>query len=196
MTDPLFTLQTPVAAAPVAATGQDTAGVVSAPEATPAVHLDITVYGQPGAQGSKRHIGNGVMIESSKKVKPWRQAVKHAAIDAMAAREGTGDPFAMLSGPLEVRIVVSFTRPAAHWRTGRNAHILRDTAPAAPISRALGDADKLARSCLDALTDAGVWNDDAQVARLVVDKVYPGTHPDALPVPGAVIRIRPVGGTR
>ena len=45
--------------------------------------LTITVHGTPAPQGSKRHVGNGVMVESSKKVKPWRQDVKHAALEVI-----------------------------------------------------------------------------------------------------------------
>ena len=41
----------------------------------------IPVRGVPAPQGSKRHIGHGIMIENSKKVKPWRQDVRAAAID-------------------------------------------------------------------------------------------------------------------
>ena len=40
----------------------------------------IPVRGVPAPQGSKRHIGNGILIENSKKVKPWRQDVRAAAI--------------------------------------------------------------------------------------------------------------------
>ena len=43
--------------------------------------ITIRVYGTPAPQGSKRHVGRGVMVESSKKVKPWREAVKQAALD-------------------------------------------------------------------------------------------------------------------
>lgn len=38
----------------------------------------------------------------------------------------------------------------------------------------VGDLDKLARNLLDALTDAGVYGDDVQVTRLIVDKVEAG----------------------
>jgi len=33
----------------------------------------IPVLGIPAAQGSKKHVGRGILIESSKKVAPWRQ---------------------------------------------------------------------------------------------------------------------------
>lgn len=49
--------------------------------------LRIVVYGQPAPMGSKRFMGTrggkGVLVESSKAVKPWREAVKHAAIAAI-----------------------------------------------------------------------------------------------------------------
>ena len=38
-----------------------------------------TVNGLPAPQGSHKHVGGGRMVESSKKVKPWRQDVKAAA---------------------------------------------------------------------------------------------------------------------
>ena len=51
--------------------------------------LTIKVYGIPGPQGSKKFCGvsksgRGIMVESSAKVKPWREAVKWAAREAMA----------------------------------------------------------------------------------------------------------------
>ena len=36
--------------------------------------IEIKVIGLPAPQGSKRHVGHGVMIESSNNVKPWREA--------------------------------------------------------------------------------------------------------------------------
>ena len=53
------------------------------------------------------------------------------------------------------------------------------------------DLSKLVRATEDALTDAGVWEDDARVVGFAnTRKVFAGgSDPDALPVPGAVIRI-------
>jgi crossover junction endodeoxyribonuclease RusA len=73
--------------------------------------------------------------------------------------------------------IFKFPRPKSHYRTGRNAHLLRDDAPEFKMSRP--DGEKLERSTYDALTDAGVWRDDAQVVDAHWTKVYsdsPGAH--------------------
>lgn len=147
--------------------------------------IEIVVRGIPGPQGSKRHVGGGRMIESSKKVKPWREAVVSAAVEARADA-------ATLTGPLAVEMVFTLTRPKSHYRTGRNAHLLRDDAPARPASKP--DTSKLLRSTEDALTTAGVYRDDALIAEYRrLAKVWAGEDPDALDSAGAVIRIYPIG---
>lgn len=152
----------------------------------------IIVYGLPAPQGSKRHLGNGVMVESSKKVKPWRQDVKHAAITAMelpdAVLGGVQLHRPPYCGPVAVSMVFTFDRPKGHYRTGRNAHLLRDAAPPRPAG--MPDLSKLIRSTEDALTGV-VWKDDALVVEYVrLGKYYAGTDaPDVLDAPGAVIRV-------
>lgn len=165
------------------------------------VMLIITVYGAPAPQGSKsafrnQHTGRIQQVESSKKVKPWREAVKHAALDAIG-RPGDAWRQPPLDGALVVDMVFTFARPRSHYRTGRNNWLLRDNAPPRPISAP--DLSKLVRSTEDALTDAAVWVDDARVTeygRLV--KVWAnGADQDALDRPGAVIRVRRLShGTR
>jgi Holliday junction resolvase RusA-like endonuclease len=142
---------------------------------------DFRVYGRPAPQGSKRHVGNGRMVESSQYVKPWRDAVKAAALEV----RGTEPP---LSEPLWVAMFFTFARPKHHYRTGRNAHLLRDNAPVAPATKP--DLSKLLRSTEDALTDARVWADDALVVcYLRTSKVWATEGLDSLDAPGAVIRI-------
>lgn len=144
--------------------------------------LLIIAYGTPAPQGSKRHLGNGVMVESSKKVKPWREAVKHAALDAL------WPSWTPLDGPIHLAVTFTFNRPQGHWRTGRNAHLLRDAAPRYPAG--MPDLSKLIRSTEDALTDAGVWKDDARVVDVTASKRYADPGPDVLTTPGAIIRVR------
>ena len=134
--------------------------------------VGFSVIGMPGPQGSKRHVGNGVMVESSAKVKPWRQDVRDAAL---LARNGA----APLDGPLVMRIVFTLPKPASAPKRKRTY----------PCKKP--DLDKLLRSTLDALKTAGLIADDARVVEFDrLAKVYPGEDPDALDVPGARIEVR------
>lgn len=160
---------------------------VAGPRPAPGPGISLTVYGLPAPQGSKRHVGNGVMIESSKKVKPWRQDVKQAALDAVAGLDG----WTPLDGPLVASMVFAFARPKGHYRTGRNAHLLRDAAP--PRPHGMPDLSKILRSTEDALKGI-VWHDDARVVGYTrLGKFYAGTDaPDVLSMPGCVIRVWPL----
>lgn len=54
------------------------------------------------------------------------------------------------------------------------------------------DLSKLVRSTEDALTIAGVYEDDARIIDTISGKRYPGEGQDALESPGAIIRIHSV----
>jgi crossover junction endodeoxyribonuclease RusA len=113
------------------------------------------------------------MIESSAKVKPWTEAVKWAFIEERAE---------IIKGP--VSVLLQFTLPKP-----KSAPKKRITHPDRKP-----DIDKLIRSTLDALKQAGAFEDDARVIQLYAGKVYPNEGEMALDVPGARIRIREVSG--
>jgi Holliday junction resolvase RusA-like endonuclease len=136
--------------------------------------MRIVVRDTPAPQGSKRHVGRGVMVEMSKNVKPWRESVR---FEAQAARGLAHEP---LSGPVRCWVTFTVRKPAGAPKT-------RKTWPAKRP-----DVDKLLRSTLDALGSAGVWLDDAQVVDVRGVKVYPGEGVDALEVPGAVIDVEAI----
>lgn len=135
-------------------------------------HLDTftcVVAGRPAPQGSKdfkglSKAGRGILVESSKLVLPWRDAVKAAAI--LSAKEHRPRGFAPLFDA-GVGVVLSvrfhFIRPKSHYGTGRNAARLRDSAPDEHVQTP--DLSKLIRSTEDALVDARVMHDDSQVVR-------------------------------
>ncbi|HSW43504.1 MAG TPA: RusA family crossover junction endodeoxyribonuclease [Patescibacteria group bacterium] len=123
------------------------------------MNLHFTVHGTPAPQGSKRHVGHGVMVESSKRLPAWRTLVTDAA---WAARNGAP----ALEGPVHLDVAFGFRRPRSHYGTGRNAERLRPSAPPWPTGRNIGDLSKLVRALEDSLTDAGVWRDDAQVVSI------------------------------
>jgi len=134
--------------------------------------MEIIVPGIPAPQGSKRHVGNGRLVESSKALRPWRQAVTYAAIQAHEGR----DPF---DGPLHLSCEFRFPRLSSHI----GKHGLKPGAPHYKISAP--DTDKLTRAICDALADAGIYRNDAQIAIIEAEKVY---HDQ----PGVVIYIGPV----
>ena len=143
--------------------------------------VEIRVYGIPRPQGSKRHVGRGIMVESSPHVAQWRNDVMAAA--ALAFKD------APITGPVELEIEFLFPRPKAHFGTGRNADKLKPSAPVHCVSRAYGDTSKLIRSTEDAISASSgypVIEDDSQVIRLSCAKRYV-THGEPC---GAVIRVR------
>jgi len=121
---------------------------------------ELRVYGTPAPQGSKRAFNNRI-VEVSKRVKPWREAIVKAA---------EKQPYPMMTKPVVVRIVFFFERPKSHYRTGRNSGLLKDTAPHNHITTP--DLDKLVRSTLDGCVQAGMIEDDKLVVTLHATKRY------------------------
>ena len=110
------------------------------------------------------------MVESSAKVKPWRQDVKFAALATKPSGWDTTPAMAL-------SVVFKFQRPASHL--GKNG--LRPSAPQHCTSARNGDIEKLVRSTNDALTGV-LFDDDRQVVSLNATKRYcvEGEQPGAI----------------
>jgi crossover junction endodeoxyribonuclease RusA len=124
--------------------------------------ISFHVPGLPQPQGSAKAFvvnGRAHVTTANPKLKSWRVDVA-----SIAQRHIQG----AYAGAVDVRATFTFPRPKSHYRTGRNAGLLRDGAPAWHSQKP--DADKLARGLLDALTLAGIWKDDSQVFALTVQK--------------------------
>ncbi len=139
--------------------------------------IEFFVEGIPVPQGSKTVFGGRAVDANAKKLKPWRKAVTAAAADA-----GGG---LLLEGPVTLAAVFVLPRPKSHFRTGRNAHLLRDDAPRWVSTKP--DLDKLVRALADGITDSGLWKDDNQVASILATKVY--AHPSDSSVFRAVVGV-------
>lgn len=158
--------------------------------------ITIIAFGVPGPQGSKSFKGTRatksggrapILVESSKKVKPWRDAVAEAATAALYQLAPTQRLAFPLSGPLQAEMVFTLKPPA---RIPAERFV-----DGVPYPAAYPDTSKLIRSTEDALTGV-LWKDDAQVVRYaLVEKLYLGT-PGALEWTGAVVRVWPLGGAR
>ena len=128
--------------------------------------FSIFIPGQAAPQGSKRHVGKGILLESSKRVRPWRDLIVTMCHTQLHGAEG-------FVGPVDVWLTFRFDRPRHHYGTGRNAHLLKPAAPIYP--RTGGDLDKLMRAVADALGrkhGAGVIADDADIVTFNAAKRY------------------------
>lgn len=159
--------------------------------------INFNVYGLPGPQGSKsfkgrsKKTGKAIMVESSAKVKPWREAVKLAArkamdeyflssVDVCIAHKERGETPFPLGRALEVSMVFTLAKPK---RAPKRRVTYADRKP---------DLSKLARSTEDALTDAGLIADDARIVEFSrLAKVFPNEDPESLDSPGVRITIAP-----
>lgn len=115
----------------------------------------VWVPGNPVSQGSKRLLQGRIVESSSKTLRPWRRAISQACRTDV-----------QLGGPLSVRLLFVIRPPLrARDKHGnlRPGWLWHDRRP---------DIDKLSRAVLDALTDAGVYSDDAQVVLLTVGKMW------------------------
>jgi Holliday junction resolvase RusA-like endonuclease len=120
----------------------------------------LTVPGQPVPQPRPRVSTRGgfgrAYTPSRHPIHAYRAAIQAAAI-AAGKKTGRG-------GAVRLTIEAVFARPASHWTlTGLSKS-------AKPWPRA--DGDNVAKGVQDALTDAGVWDDDDCVLDMRIVKRY------------------------
>lgn len=144
--------------------------------------LSVTVIGEPKTKGSTvsqvATYGDGTPVRTpdgrikiitrnaaGPEAEAWQAAV---AARAAEIRDDTGFPFLTESG---VWLQLTFVRPRnkGHHGTGRNSHLVKDSAPAFPAVRP--DIDKQIRLALDGLKGV-VYKDDGQVVALQSVKVF------------------------
>lgn len=143
--------------------------------------LQFRVAGKPIPQGSKSasgYVPKGggrtrarLYDDNEKTLKPWREEVKAAATQA------AGPEWVPIAGPLRAVLLFAMPKPISAPKRRRTW----------PIGKGSGDGDKLTRAVFDAITDAGVWGDDAQVVWHEVRKDYP--EHVAQNSPGVIVRI-------
>ncbi len=126
----------------------------------------LTIAGQPKPQGSKRHVGNGVMIEAAgQPLKVWRKQI---------AAECKKQKTEIMTGPLEVSVEFYLPRPKS----------IKPQQRPEPIKPP--DLDKLLRALLDGIGQAGnIWEDDSQVVKVRASKGYDDIYPA-----GAIVTIK------
>lgn len=123
--------------------------------------IDVFVYGEPAPQGSKRALplggkagGKTILVESSKKVAPWREAVARAIAQLPPGCRG-------LDGPLSAKIT---------WYLRAPTSLSKKKLALGPCRKP--DGDKLLRSTWDGITQGGGWADDARVVWFIGFKQF------------------------
>lgn len=144
--------------------------------------ISFFIPGFPKPAGSKRGFaikrggvftGKVAVIDACKTSRDWKSTV------SAEARAHVGAFHKLLDAPLKVSLTFQVLRPKGHFRTGKNATMLRDSAPCFPAQRP--DVLKLARAVEDALTGI-IWRDDSQIVTERIAKRYADN-------PGCIVEI-------
>ncbi len=132
------------------------------------------VEGRPAPQGSKNAYvrgGRPIMVEASKYLPEWREAVKLAAKLAMHDQLD----YSAFTSPVRLEVSFFIERPA------KPVHELY------PGSKP--DLDHLIRAVGDSLTQAGVLADDSLIVEVFAKKLWTGSTTDTYPKPGARVEV-------
>jgi hypothetical protein len=135
-----------------------------------------------------------VADQNSKKLKKRAEVIQRAVIEV-----GSDEGFTMPPADQPLAVICTFYKPhnKGHYGTGRNADVLKPTAPAFPI--APPDATKLWRGFEDALTGV-LWHDDSRVVGQFISQEFVErwephlTRFSLYSLPATVAELRAVGG--
>jgi Holliday junction resolvase RusA-like endonuclease len=128
---------------------------------------EFFVPGTVRTAGSKSayrdNFGKVHLTHAGKYTKGWMDSVKWFALKLYGERR------VLLTCPVKLTLRFFMARAQGHFRTGRHAGELKESAPAYPTKKP--DLDKLNRAVGDALTGI-IYKDDSQVVKLESSKVY------------------------
>jgi Holliday junction resolvase RusA-like endonuclease len=129
--------------------------------------IKLIIHGEPQAQKRHRYTakdGAGRPLKFVHTYDPSAEGKRN--LREVVQRQAPGK---LLLGPLRVDCYFYYGRPKSHYRTGRNAGILKDSAP---LWKANGkDRDNCDKFVLDALTGV-FFRDDSQICDGRIIKQY------------------------
>jgi len=121
------------------------------------MYFEATINFEPVSLKRHRHRIHGGTYDPSKKEKE----------DFVKLFETL--PPEKMSKPIKCGLHFYSTRPKNHYKSGKNAHILKETAPKHNVSNK--DLDNMVKFVLDALNDK-LYNDDSQIIEITCTKSY------------------------
>lgn len=125
--------------------------------------INLTIAGAPVPQGSVRPNGHGgVYYANATRLRPYRDRI------SLAIKELLGPNHDPWLGAVLVTVTFVFERPKSHFKADGVT-----LTPRAPLDMTVPpDTDKLVRAVGDALTQSGIYKDDAQVIQWTAAKEY------------------------
>ena len=166
--------------------------------------IAFVVFGAPAAQGSKKHIGGGRLVETSKALAPWREAIREQAKLAIIHK---GEDW---KGPINesvlIEVVFTFAHSAASKKRGDVYY--QNTPDLDKLQRAVGDAispvplkpgvakglaptaaQKLKDELKEKANQYSILANDSCIVAWHGKKVYAESTSDALRFPGVSIEV-------
>lgn len=123
--------------------------------------IKLSILGEPKAQKRHRHVRMGNFV---RQYDP--SASDKGDFLSIVQYNAPKEPFAV---PLAIAIRFYFTRPKSHFKTGKNSHVMKDTAPLWHTSKP--DVDNMAKFLMDSLNKI-YWKDDSYIADCWIIKQY------------------------
>lgn len=123
--------------------------------------IKLSILGEPKAQKRHRHVRMGNFV---RQYDP--SASDKGDFLSIVQYNAPKEPFAV---PLAIAIRFYFTRPKSHFKTGKNSHIMKDTAPLWHTSKP--DVDNMAKFLMDSLNKI-YWKDDSYIVDCWITKQY------------------------
>lgn len=137
--------------------------------------IEVTCYGDPVPQGSKRigRAGRGgrpiLIDDNADALQVWRDAV-YWEVERAMRETSIHRPRPWVDGPVFMSATFYFSRPKKHY----NAR--GELKPKAPLFKTTKpDLDKLERAICDSISDAQFWKDDSRAVMMHGLKVYDET---------------------
>jgi Holliday junction resolvase RusA-like endonuclease len=125
--------------------------------------LRFTVYGKPLAQKRHRHFSRGKFVRVYDPSKADKTDLQQVLLQFKSENNITKP----IEGSLAMKVVFNFERPKSHYRTGKYAGLVKESAPIEHTNKP--DLDNLAKFVLDSMNKM-IFNDDSQISNLLLIK--------------------------
>ena len=129
-------------------------------------NLEVFVPGVPVAQPRMKGaiIAGKIRMYTPNTANKWKDSVRRVVESALQT-----DPRLDMLTQLQLELSFHLPRAKSHYGTGRNAELLKNSAPDYHTQKP--DADNLAKAVMDSLNGV-LYPDDSAVVSLVVEKVW------------------------